>query len=200
MSELYYPSPYHFYGEPFVARIEGEDYKRCEEASKNMWCNSKPGKYGAGLANTNQDPYKVSRVGKLGEMAFAKLFRLGIDLSYKKGGDETDCIIDGKKIDIKTALRNYNTGLIYKTNEWGKEVPLKSDIYVFAHLKEEDRESKIALITLVGYCYKAQVLNAKVAKGRKRGSKHYNYEIPYLHLKPIYELQSELNINGQLNA
>src|SRR3972149_9309550 len=65
--------------------INGKDYQICQKASEYRWCNNKEGHYGKGLANTFLDQCKVSRIGLLGEAAFAKIFQMPFNVAYKKG-------------------------------------------------------------------------------------------------------------------
>ena len=59
--------------ECFLVYVEGEDYEVCERYSENNWGNKKPGAYGSGLGRTKNEPYWPARIGKIGEMAFAKV-------------------------------------------------------------------------------------------------------------------------------
>ena len=71
-----------------IVDIPKEEYLIVENLY--MWCSSKPGNYGRGIANTDNDPKKVERTGKLGEIALAKIFKLPVDIEYKTHGDKTD--------------------------------------------------------------------------------------------------------------
>ena len=163
--------------------VSGEDYQACVVASMNMWGNTKPGTYGKGLTNLPNDPYRVSRVGRLGEMGFARLLGTYPDLEYKKGGDDSDFTYKGLTIDTKTAFSNYGFALVYAENESGRLIPLKSDIYVFGFLKFEFRTTNRAEITYVGYASKELILAQPIVPAR-RGT-HKNYELPYKKLFPL---------------
>ncbi len=97
--------------------VSGEDYRACRKASGNMWANTKKGAYGKGLNNTNSDPHRVERLGRLGEMAMARHLGVEPNLDYKKYGDDRDFTYKGLKVDVKTAFRDYGAGLVYAVNE-----------------------------------------------------------------------------------
>jgi hypothetical protein len=173
----------------FSVIIQSSDWHVCNEKSRNLWCNEKKGFYGTGMANKNNDKYKVSRTGLLGEMAFAKVFELSVDLEYRKYGDSGKdfTLGPGKTIDVKTAttLQPYRSGLVRVRNEQGKNIPLNSDIYVFGFIKNESLHKKTATVVLVGYEMKENMLNITPVLGRKNGSKHMNCEVKYCNLKPM---------------
>jgi hypothetical protein len=164
--------------------ITTEDYIKCEKASCNMWANSKKGVYGKGLINNNNDPYKAERVGKLGEVALAKVLGGDVDFSYKEKGDFCDITVKGKKVDIKTALRNYGELLVYARHENGRDIELKSDLYIAAVLLEEDRIKKRAIVDLIGWCTRKEILANGMHPG-KNGAKHLNYVAKYSSLKHL---------------
>lgn len=170
-----------------VVEISDEEYEVCEKASQggNFWGNSKPGAYGAGLGKTDADKFKPARTGLLGQMAYGKLFGEPVDLVYRKGGDKQDNLLGGKyKVDVKCPMRNYEKGLIYHTNEWGKRIPLDKDIYVFGFIQSEDRENQKATVVMTGFALKQDVEQCEVQPGIK-GNGHLNYEIPFSSLRPI---------------
>lgn len=175
--------------ECFQESVSGKDYVRCEDGSKNMWCNSKPGKYGAGLANTKDDPYKVSRIGLIGETAFGKIFNLPVCFEYHKFGKKEDFTMGpNKKVDIKTAKRNYWNGLVMAKNDDGIDISLKADTYVFGFVEIENIVEKKAIVNFVGYAKKEIISTITPVVGRTRGSKHMNYEVPYDMLHPMGNL------------
>jgi hypothetical protein len=172
-----------------IVEIDGEEYAACDQVSQgdNYWANSKTGAYGSGLGNTTTDKFKSVRTGLLGQMAFGKLFNQPVDLQYKQGGDKYDNKIGEHTYDMKCAMRNYSTGLIYHTNEWGKKQLLNKDIYVFAYVESEDRENQKAKIVFTGFALKCDVEKCDVEKGFK-GNGHLNYVVPYSKLKSITKL------------
>lgn len=167
--------------------VDGDDYDRCAEIE--MWASSKKGNYGKGLSNTSDDPLKVERTGKLGEMAFARLCGLGVDLSYRKFGDDCDFTLLGLKIDVKTSLRNQGFGLIYAQAPGGRLMDIKCDRYVFAHIESDDKDSKTAIIVLSGYIKRLHLVDRPLVPGW-RGGGHRNYLIYYHELEPIEKIVS----------
>jgi hypothetical protein len=168
--------------------IEPDEYKICVESASNMWANKKKGSYGKGLVNTEDDPYRTERTGKLGEMAFSKLFQFPVDLTYREGGDDQDFICNGMKLNIKTSTKKpwYMAGLVTAGHYRGSNfVPLeiKHDYYVFGYIEMEDKKANTASIVFVGGCDKKTLINREVKRAIK-GS-HMNYQIPYSELVDI---------------
>lgn len=162
-------------------------YKKIEKASQNRWSSSKRGRFGRGLINRKDDPFRAERLGLLGEAALAKLIDRKVDYEYKEGGVPFDFRLNNLKLDIKTAHRNYGSGLIRAKTPTGVPLTLKSDIYVFGYVVSEDKLNKIAVIELVGYLEKEEIEKCNVVPAKI--GKHYNYEIPYQILKPIEEIK-----------
>lgn len=173
--------------------VENEEYEKCVEASGNMWANEKTGVYGGGMLNTKNDPRRTERIGKLGEMAFSKIFSIPIDLTYRRGGDKQDFLTsDSKKINIKTASekKSYNCGLVKATNDNGtKLIPLSCDIYVFAYVAYDNRDKNEASVVVIGYMEKEEIEKKTPVPARNKFASHLNYEVPFVELKPIKDLK-----------
>jgi hypothetical protein len=173
--------------EVFEVEVAGEEYERCDEQSTNMWANGKTGQFGVGLANSKDDPRIVERHGNLGELAFAKIFDLSVDFTYKPGGDQQDFLLFDKSVNIKNAIRNYYAGLIRAETERGRSLPIANDVYVFA-FTNEDRNAKKAKITIVGWEMRDKITKRDKVPARK--GDHKNYDIPYDELQPIGKLHN----------
>ena len=171
----------------FFVTVENEEYDLCVQASSDMWCNTKIGEFGEGLINNKEDPRKVERTGRLGEMAFSKVFNLPIDLNYINEGDQFDFILDlpekSYTIDVKTAARNYNEGLIRALDDKGHYIELKCSHYVFGYIASEDRINRKAKVGLVGWESQENIIQRPLVNA-KRG-KHKNFSLPYIDLLPI---------------
>lgn len=175
-----------FDGKPiniFHIFIRPDEYSIALEAADNMWCSKNKG-----YLNTNQDPKKTERIGRLGEVAFGKIFNLSIDMEYKEYGDTMDFFLNQNKINVKCASKypEYEAGLVRMCNNDGREVELKQDLYVFGYLKNENKQLKQANVVLVGYqqvdfIKKLEKRNAKIGN-------HYNYEVPYSSLIDINQI------------
>lgn len=161
--------------------IKQEEYLECVRAAKNMWCSSKPGIYGRGLLNTPTDPTRTERMGRLGEKALSLYLNLKPDFEYKELGDAGDLVFGLNKVDIKTASRDYGKLLVQAENEFGYKTPLKSDYYVAAVILKDNGIE--ALVKLVGWCTKEEVLNSGIHPAIK--GKHKNHVIPYNKLKTM---------------
>lgn len=166
--------------------LNSDDYVLAEAAAKNMWSSSKTGVYGSGLLNSSSDKFKTERIGRLGEVALSKLFYLPIDSKFREMGDDNDFSFLGIKIDVKTANRDYGKLLVYAQNERGKEIPLKSDIYVAAILTYESLELKKATIIFKGWCNQTQLVQGGRVPAMK--GTHKNWAIDYSNLNSIESL------------
>jgi len=175
--------------EGFVITVSDEKYSLCDKTSigDNYWANSKKGAYGKGLGRTKSDPYKPVRTGLLGQMAVGELLGLPTDLKYREKGDKYDFLLGKYKVDVKCAMRDYGKGLIYHTNQWGKQIPLDKDIYIFSFVQEEDRHAQIAKVAVVGFASQKDVLKCPVKPGIK-GNGHLNIEVDFSNLRPIQTL------------
>jgi len=151
-----------------------------------MWCSEKSGSYGKGLANTQKDPLRVERTGRLGEMALAKVAGLCVDLEYKENGDEYDFCVGGVSIDIKTSTRCTGYGLIYANSYWSNRKQRLSDRYVFAYVENDNQQERVAEVILVGYIKSPLLKNRPTVPGFKRGG-HMNYLIYYHECLPIVQ-------------
>lgn len=112
-------------------------------SKKDQWStrNDKFYRWGAGMINTDTMPYKAELVGILGEIAFSKISGLPVDTEYKKNGNSYDFyaqINTSKRnvnIEVKTRLKDYGDVYIKRYDENNRIINLKSDIYVFCHIK-----------------------------------------------------------------
>lgn len=168
----------------------GYNYDKALEISRDMWCGEKKNStYGGGLGNTDEDPKKVERTGRLGEIAFAMILGLSVDARYIKNGDKEDFNINGKSCDIKTAMKMpyYGNGLILGSVK-GNKIDLKNDMYIFAYVLREDRVRKIATIVIVG-CILKKDISTELHPPMKKNGDNENYEVPYTSLRSITELK-----------
>jgi hypothetical protein len=176
-----------------IVDITPEEYALCEAASFNMGCNNKKTRYGRGMINTDDDPRKVERIGRLGETAVARILNLKVDWSYRKYGDMYDFTIpvNNIKIDVKTtAPRKYfpDKGFIRSEDGNGKLVALKSDVFIFCYVRQENTELKTAKIEIYGWISKKQILRLPKIKTPRKDSRHTNYEIDFSTLNSIIDL------------
>jgi len=168
--------------------IERELYEKCDEASKNFWCNSKPGVYGRGLCNTKFDPHKATRIGLLGECAVAKFLNLPLpDMNYVKGGKPIDLQLGDLKIEVKTANYNYDRMLVYRENRKGRIIPLQSDVYVGCVIIREDKMWREACVGIVGWATRKEVAGGRLEWGLKK--RHKNLVVDYSKLHDMKEIR-----------
>ena len=170
--------------------VTGDEYEICAEFSEgdNFWGNSKPGVRGQGLGRTADDPFKPARTGLLGEMAFAKVFRRPINLTFMEYGDRQDFkILDGKTVDVKCAMHNYGKCLVLCEGEHGGIIPLNKDIYVNSYTRMDDRKRLSVKISLIGYMELDEVEKAPRRQGI-RGEGHMNREILHTQVHSITDL------------
>lgn len=167
--------------------INEEEYQLCMTVAEQMWCSKKSGEWGRGLINSKTDKRRAERTGKLGELAFAKLFQLPFDTEYRRGGDEYDFLTDGGKINIKTAVKRpaFDAGLVKAETRAGNPAKLNADVYVFSFIKEDNREKNSATVCVVGSIKKERLKRYKIVPARV--GNHKNYEIPYDKLDKIVD-------------
>ena len=158
-------------------QVENEEYQMCEDYSHVCWSTKKKGSdWNKGLINNEADPRRTERTGKLGEMAFGKVFGIPVDCSYRERGDEQDFILQDHKVNLKTASRNYYYGLV-KAKEYGKVLEIKHDLFAFAFVKYDDRAAKSAEIILVGVELASKTSQREMQPARL--GRHLNYEVPF---------------------
>jgi hypothetical protein len=176
----------------YLVVVDGEEYAKCEDFSKIAWGENEKKRsglaYDRGLCNTEGDPNRSTRIGKLGEMAFAKAFGKPVDLEYRRFGDKQDFVLGEQTVDLKTRTTADPYGLIRFITERGKVIPVDKDIYVFGYMAKEDRKNQRAEVMLVGYATKSEVTKEENVKKGRVGNGHYNYEVPYRNLSSIVML------------
>lgn len=177
-------------------KISGEKYRECTKSSKNQWCSSKPGDYGKGLGNNKMDPQKIERVSKLAELAVSMLLNTPEpEFGYLHGGDgHVDLTLYGLTIDVKCAMRKGTKNYFKGVDKRGRST-LGSDIYIFCYLSSEDKFLEEALITVVGYMTKEQVLEQGLMVPSGGWSKEkINYEIRHGAMTPIVSFLKEMGL------
>lgn len=172
-----------------IVEISDEEYDICWEVAPIFWANRPGNEYTEGLLKTEDDPYKSVRIGLLGQMAFGKVFGEPVDLVYREKGDKYDNILGNKyKVDIKCSARCYGKAYIYRKPNKEKWIEINKDIYVFCYLKSDDKDNKKAIVVMVGYYLKQDVLNSPLRKSPRKKCTHYNHEAYFSNLFPIERL------------
>lgn len=174
--------------------ISGKDYEQCSKYSKNNWSSTKPGQYGKGLGNTSKDISKIERVSKLSELAVSRLLGTSDpDFAFKRFGDGgTDLLMGITKIDVKCGMRDYGANVFKGATKSGRST-LKSDLYIFCYLNKEVPEYSTAVITVVGYMTKEQLLRLELVQPRVAFTEDkVNYDIKHSDMVPIESLMSDL--------
>jgi len=168
--------------------VKGVEYDVAKEYSSKMWSNSKRGEWGVGLANSVRDPFRVERVGLLGEIAFAKIFGLSVDLTYRPSGDDQDFkLFNCLSVNVKTSTRNYGCGLVKVRSETGIDIPLRQDIYVFGYVDFDFPAFKTSRIVLVGCASRGKLENCPLTPALK--GHHVNRRIEYGELTSMVEFK-----------
>lgn len=169
--------------------IDEDHYNICLDAANNYWASSKKGGYGRGLINTKDDKIKVERTGLLGEMAFHLISGLPYNFAYKKGGDKYDFIFDGKRIDVKTAAKDYGCICIVAYNGSGVYVFRELEYYVSCYIQEDT--GKDAKVEVVGY-EEGSLIKQLPIKGARAKGLHKNYELVHQNVKNIEKLLEQI--------
>lgn len=176
--------------------IPPDEYRECVKSSLILNCSTKTGKWGRGYRNTEDDPRHVERAGKLGEVAWSKIFGTSVDMTKLPDGksDEFDTVFLGVTIDVKTSLdRLYDYSVQYIDNH-GNDKPLSSEMYVFAFMESEDRTKEVASVVFVGWATRTELLvGRKKVKSvwdekRKCEEQWGNCVVTFKELHPMTEL------------
>ena len=146
-------------------------------SKKEAWSkkNNEFYRWGSGILNSGKIPYKAELVGILGEIAFSKISKIPVDDEYKSCGNNSDfkASIDLTQrdvdIEVKTRLKDYGDVYLKRYDENSKIVPLKSDIYVFCHLKTkwniiEDFIGKESKDDIILVCVDGVISKKKLSK------------------------------------
>jgi len=177
-----------------VVDINPTEYKVCEDFAEIMWAREKGGDYGRGMINNSDDPCLAERSGCLGEVAVAKILDLSMNITYIKGGDKTDFIINGFRADVKTAATDHGA-LLIKATKWddpNNRLNLNNDIYIAAYVINDDRINKFAKLAVMGFYEKASINESYFKKARRRGMQFWNWDIPYTDLNNIESLVAKV--------
>lgn len=169
--------------------VSAAEYEKA--ANHYIWAETKQSSYGRGLANRQNDPSKVTRIGILGELAVGNLFGLPVDFTYRHGGDKQDFIINGRTIDVKTASYQRNELYVLKTTATGYEIPVKKDYFILCFLEGENSDEQIASIVVCGVYSSEMVKNAIVRDGAYNAG-HKNYVLSITDSLPIIPFIKEM--------
>jgi len=131
--------------------VVGGEYDYALKASSNMSSSHKRGEWGRGYMNTNEDPHRVERNGRLGEVAFGKLMGMDIQPEYLYDGDKYDFKIGEKTINVKTSFEHKDPYRMIKEDDNKREYPLFCDYYVFLYSDYDHLLKKQALVIFDGY-------------------------------------------------
>lgn len=111
-----------------------------------------------------------------------------VDFENRSGGDGgKDIVANGLRIDVKTRRKKdgrLDTFLVRHATEYGRQVPLLADAYVFAEWNRGH------VVDLHGYATRDDVEASQIAPAR-RGN-HTNYEIQPADLRPMSRLFDEI--------
>lgn len=150
--------------------IDNSDYEIAKDASENMWCSGKSGRYGRGILNTKDDKFRTERSGRLGEVALGKVLGLEIDSMYRHGGDNFDFKVGCLSIDIKTSVKKQTSQnrirrsyVRYMDGRRGR-LNLKCDLYVAAEV-DDDTETQTAVVDIFGYMSRSGLKDLPTAPG-----------------------------------
>jgi len=119
----------------------------------------------------NQSGHQIDEDGVIGEFAFCRHYNIFFDLGVSPRSGSFDCILKGKRVDIKTT--RYKTGKLLATTKVNPDV----DIYVLAILDGYD-------ITFAGWVEKEELISDKNLKDLGRG---LGYSLEQSELKSFYK-------------
>ena len=154
-----------------LTEITDKDYLLAKNHS--IWSETKQSQYGKGLANTNSDPSKVTRIGTLGEIAFGNIINQSVDFTYRVNGDKQDFIVNNITVDIKTSTKMRSTCYILYETEKGKIIKPEKDIYILAHILYDNLNENSAAIVFSGY-YTNKMLESCIIRDGAYNAGHKN--------------------------
>ncbi len=166
-----------------IINLGQHEYCAALSASLNMACTYKQGEFGQGIIE------KPELIGRLGEQAIGHALGEHIDAAWYKHGDSGDFNCGKYTLDVKTHAKpenhgEWNEGIFRRYTDSGVEIPLSCDIYAFAEIITHSIEDKTAIVNLVGYITRPELLKVAKTKDARRGN-HKNWTVLYQHLKPI---------------
>jgi hypothetical protein len=180
--------------------VRDTEYDICEQAAKNWWASKKKGSYGKGLLNTSKDPYRVERIGILGQMGWGKLIHQPVDVGYREGGDSCDFMICGKTLDVKCNSR-LNTknpaGFIIAYDNEDDKIHNKNykaniyDVHVISYIEHDNPQTRYAKIVYVGSIFGSWIRKNKknlLFPSRLSTQSHWNIELPYYESRDIADV------------
>jgi hypothetical protein len=95
-------------------------------------------------------------------------------------------------MDVKCAYNHYAKNLVYYKAHNGCLIEnAYKDVYIQAHLIEEDRERERAAVVLIGYTLREDLGKCRITRG-KRGNGHMNIELCFEDSHPIQRLISHI--------
>ena len=116
-----------------------------------------------------QSGSQIDEDGVIGEFAFCKHYNIFFDLGLSPRSGSYDCLLKGKRIDIKTT--RYKTGKLLATTKINPDV----DIYVFAILDNDG-------VLFAGWIEREELTTEKNLKDLGRG---LGYSLEQNDLKPF---------------
>jgi len=164
--------------------ISGNDYIECKETT--YWSSEKTDNYGKPQPFPDGKGDMKSAVGLFGEMAFAIINNLDVDLSYRKNGDSCDFAVDGVTIDIKTAMKKSKGPHIRSRKLSTGRFDKMKDMYVVGYLADHNIDNHTAEVVLVGYFYRDEMESADeyISKAREDTA---NYDLYFSESNPLVE-------------
>jgi hypothetical protein len=158
---------------------------RAMSRQRGKWaCENKPGEWGRGLLKD------AVGVGLRGEMAFAKILGLSIDLEPKAAGTGGGSDFDVRKVTMELKTKNlgskHNHLLVRYLTENDNPVPVKSDLYIAARIVTVIKVPGHEIIHLMGWATKPEILKQDTVPAR--AGSHKNKEIPFTELREMRKL------------
>ena len=108
-------------------------------------------------------------VGALGEIGFAGLYNLPVNIGYMGKPPRSDFIFNGCSLDVKTSSKIWGNGQLFVDGKINRDTVdrttgLDSDIYVLSVLCEKSDKHQTATVNFLGWVTKQQLLQCKTQK------------------------------------
>jgi hypothetical protein len=119
-----------------------------------------------------ENEYNRRLVGALGEIGFAGLYNLPVNIGYMGKPPRSDFNMNGCMVDIKTSSKIWGNGQLFVDGRINRDTVdtqtgLDSDLYVMAVLCENSEKHQTATVNFLGWMTKPQLLNCVTTKKEK---------------------------------
>jgi len=146
-----------------------------------------------------KDEYDRRMVGALGEIGFAGLYNLPVNIGYMGKPPRSDFIFNGCSLDVKTSSKIWGNGQLFVDGKLNRDTVdrttgLDSDIYVLSVLCEKSDEHQTATVNFLGWVTKRVLSTCET----KKTSSNIRYSLNWTKLNSMKDLPEFILQNGSV--